>query len=223
MKTEHTIRISSLCFALTLAVGLAVMTVTRSWVAMTLLAPFMVVAGLMAFWRARGHREQKASFPTFRQLIEEAEPGRSSWPDPVPARVWLLGDGDEPVGVELARLPEIHGDWITEDLPAALWLIPTGVVVRVGYTAASGAPYVVEGSITGFRGDGRVINDGWWIGGDDITLTGLVILDDPRTPRACAQDRIPSLLPARSADQPGQSNDVAAAGGQRAAVVTVTS
>lgn len=119
----------------------------------------------------------------------------------IPVRVWLLEDGDEPLGVDLGRLPEIYGDWITQDLPAALWSIPTGVVVRVGYTGPSNKRYVVDGSITDFR-DGGVVVDGWWIGGEDIDLTGLVILDDRRSPLSCAHTRTPLLLPAQRPGQP---------------------
>ena len=122
-------------------------------------------------------------------------------PPLIPVRVWLLEKGDKPVGVNLGRLPEIYGDWITHDLPAALWSIPAGVLVRVSYLARARNHYLVEGSITGFR-DGGVVVDDWWIGGDDIDLTGLVILDDRRSPLSCAHTRTPLLLAAGQSGQP---------------------
>jgi len=134
-----------------------------------------------------------------------ALPGATDAVEPMPGvRVWLLEDGDKPVGVNLGRLPEIYGDEIAHDLPAALWLIPAGVVVRVSYFAPGRKHFVIEGSITDFYGGGVLLDD-WWIGGDDIDLTGLVILDDRRTPLSCAHSRTPLLLPAPAAGQSGQS------------------
>jgi hypothetical protein len=121
--------------------------------------------------------------------------------DVVPARVWLLEDGDEPVGIALGLLPQIYGVGVIEDLAAALWLTPAGVTVRVSYRSSRSRltsrktlnHYVIEGSITDHDEKGSVVIDGWPIGRDD-TLTGLVLLADHRTHHACEQDRTPPLL-----------------------------
>jgi hypothetical protein len=113
---------------------------------------------------------------------------------PAPGRPHRLAADEAPVGVELGALPGIYGDWFAHDLPAALYSIPVGVEVRVGYRSrgrAGSAVMVIEGSTNG-TGVDRVRIGKRWLDLTQVELCGVEILRDDRRPGDCL--RTPPLL-----------------------------